>query len=119
MRAMTIRMKRNLLIFVAWPVGGALFGYLGFVIHDVVALMIFPWAFLIRRWTSRMRCPSCNVPVGWHRYKYGGEYWSPLTPKRCERCGHSLTETPETPGGPEDKDPRTPRTRTSTENNSR
>lgn len=89
-----ITRTRNILSFVGWPVGGFLLGVLGFVVHWTLALLVFPWAYVIDYLTTRIRCPSCDTPVGWHKYKLFGsefEWWSPFTPGRCEWCGHDLT----------------------------
>ncbi|GEM_PF-2620228 len=90
-----IRRTLNVLTFVVYPAGGFLLGYLGVVVHWVLALLVLPWACLMGFVTTRIRCPNCGVPVGWHTYRLLGarlfEWWSPFTPRRCEWCGHDLT----------------------------
>jgi hypothetical protein len=84
----------NLLTFAVYPIGGFFLAYLAVVVHWVLVLLIFPWVCLMGFLTTRIRCPNCNVPVGWHKYRFLAfryDYWSPLTPRRCEWCGSDLT----------------------------
>jgi hypothetical protein len=89
-----IRRTMNLLILVAHPVGCFFFAFLGVLIHWTLAFLAFPWLGLIGLLATGIRCPKCQVPVGWHTYRFLAfryEYWSPFTPRRCERCGYDLT----------------------------
>jgi hypothetical protein len=91
---MKIRKTRNLLFFVAYPLGGFFGGYLGFTVHWSLVLLVFPYVALLQFLTSRIRCPNCNTPVGWHKYRIRNftvaEWWSPITKRRCEHCGHEF-----------------------------
>lgn len=102
-RIRNIRRTLNLLTFVVYPLGGFLLAALG-VFHWVLALLIFPWLFVMGLLTTRIRCPGCDTPVGWHKYRLFGfdfEGWSPFTPGRCEWCGHDLTRREST--GPDSR----------------
>lgn len=88
---MNIRTKRNIIIFAIYPVLGFSIGYIGVAIHWIFALLIFPLSIYIQYITSKLRCPKCNIPVGWHKYKifiFEFNWWSPITKKICEHCGY-------------------------------
>lgn len=85
--------KRRIALFVVYPVAGVLFGILGFVIHWMLALLLIPLALAVGYYSTTIQCPNCKTPVGWHRFNMFGftfHGWSPITPKKCERCGHDL-----------------------------
>jgi len=87
---MTIRKKRNLIIFVVLPVGGSIFGFLGFV-HIAFIILFFLWLIFIGILTKNIKCPKCGTPVGLRKKKIGEteiETYSLFTKDRCDECGY-------------------------------
>ena len=89
-----VRRTRNIVSFVILPAGFFLLGYLGATVYWVFGLLSLPYGCLMAFLASRIRCPNCSTPVGWHKYNILGvrfEAWSLLTPQHCEHCGYDLT----------------------------
>ncbi len=92
---MNIRKKRNILIFVIFPIAVCLCGLLGAKYHWALAFLTYPLMLLILGAAAKIRCPNCGVPVGKHKYKLMGYVyysWSPFTKKSCDNCGYPLDE---------------------------
>jgi hypothetical protein len=84
----------NLLSFVLFPAGVLLFGYLAVVVHWLLALLGFPWLYLMDFLEKSMRCPNCGVSVGRRKYKVldvDFEAGPIFAPRRCQHCGYDLT----------------------------
>jgi hypothetical protein len=97
---MTIRRKRNILIFIIYPLSTASVVFLAFLIHDAIVLLVFPLVFLVYILAVRMRCPNCGTPVGWHEYKIGEfSFITPFTPKHCKHCDYSFDKGGTKKGG--------------------
>jgi hypothetical protein len=91
---MSIKRTMNLLMFVVFPAGVFLFGYLGAVVHWVLALLAFPWAYLVVFLQKSIRCPRCGVSVGRRKHRILDVEWDAgpvFAPRRCEHCGYDLT----------------------------
>jgi len=93
---MSVRAKAHLLNLLVLPAGFFLLGLLGMMIHPLIAFLALPHMILIRSYSLRIRCPSCDTPVHWRTHRlFGLRFedwsWSLLAPKRCEWCGHDLT----------------------------
>jgi DNA-directed RNA polymerase subunit RPC12/RpoP len=89
----SVRATRNGLLVTTF-VGTFAVGCLAAAAYDALAFLVFPFVLVISYLASRIRCPNCETPVGWHTYRVLGatfEWWSALTPKRCEHCGYDLT----------------------------
>jgi len=89
-----LQRTRNILVFGVYPAGFVLLIWLSARIHPLLGLLVFPFAFGVALAMKRMRCPRCSAPIGWHTLRFLGhelEWWSPLAPKNCQRCGHDLT----------------------------
>ena len=88
-----IKSRRDLWLFVLFPVVGFSLGILATYIHWAISLLVFPWAILVQYRTSRMCCPHCSQPVGKREVRMFGTqitWWSPLTPRKCVHCGNQL-----------------------------
>ena len=95
MPVMSVRARARFLNFVAFPVGCLGLFLLGVFTYEWIVYLAFPYMIIISSLIQRIRCPNCATPVGWHTYKFLGlrfEWWSSHFPKRCEWCGHDLTE---------------------------
>ena len=92
---MSVRTKARLLAFVATPLGFFSLGVLGMLVHPLFVFLAFAYMLVVHSYCMRIRCPDCATPVGWHTYRLLGlrfEWWYSLVPKRCEWCGHDLTQ---------------------------
>lgn len=77
------RLRRRLIFFVLWPVGGICIVVIGQFVGGLLAfIMMLVWVTTIVVTAYRVRCPSCKsrLPAG----KYT------LTPPKCPRCGNEL-----------------------------
>jgi hypothetical protein len=88
---MKIKTKRNILIFIIYPVSIFCVAFIALIIHDAIILLIFPLSYTIYIVAARMRCPNCSTPLGWHEYRIKKfSFITPFTPKRCKHCGYSF-----------------------------
>jgi len=94
---MSARRTSNILSFVIFPAGSLPLFLLGAAVHWIFAALVLPFVCLMGLWGSRIRCPKCNTPVDWHKYRILGfelEWWSALTPRYCEHCSYDLEQDP-------------------------
>ncbi len=88
---MTIKQKRNLLIFVIFPVGELLIGYLGIKIHPMIAIVGgFLYMGILSLVGLHIRCPRCQEPVSFSQRQFGAiklKMPAVFTPKSCVFCG--------------------------------
>ena len=85
--------RRNLLVFVAFPVGFIFIALMAVFIKDVLGLLVFPYVIIMDYLSRQLICTKCNTPLGWHEYKvlwFSFMWWSPLSPKICEHCDHDF-----------------------------
>jgi len=86
---MTIRQRRNFLIYVVFPVGTLSLGLLG-TLHWSFLVMAVILTIVVGKYVAGMNCPKCGIPVGLHKHiirKFEFEILSPFTKKACEHCG--------------------------------
>ncbi len=88
---MTIRKKRNVLIFMVFPIGASLFGYLSSY-HWIFTFLFFAFSYSIGKMTSMMKCPRCGTPIGHNEIVFFGlkieTNYSPFTKRKCFKCGY-------------------------------
>ena len=91
-----IRRTGTVLIFVVFPVGYCLLGYLWGRIHWVFGFVLVAFVVALLFLLRRMRCPKCGAPIGRATARLFGverRWWWLVAPpsKNCERCGYDLT----------------------------
>lgn len=77
------RLKRRLIFFVLWPLGGICIVVIGQFVGGLLALiMMLAWAMTLVAITYRVRCPDCKSRLPAGKYTH--------TPPKCPNCGNEL-----------------------------
>lgn len=87
------RTKYHRLVWILWPVGGAVIGWAAFALHTGLMGLLFVWALLVSFIARRVRCPSCGKEVG--LVAEGVRSFSRrrlIVPRECDQCGERLDE---------------------------
>jgi hypothetical protein len=62
--AISPRAKFHLLVWVAWPLGGAIAALPAYLVSPWFAVAFFLWAVYVQRATNNVRCPTCGHCTG-------------------------------------------------------
>jgi hypothetical protein len=89
------RTRFHLLVWVAWPVGGAVVALPAFLISPWFMIGFFLWAFYVQHATNNVRCPSCGNRVGFAKHSAWGLRHYFILPRHCEDCGRDLAKSNE------------------------
>lgn len=90
---MTPRAKYLCTLFVLFPIGFVALSCFAVWVLPLFALAILAWAVFIQIIGSRVRCPKCQLSVGWTDFcvlEIRLSWWTPLPKKNCSHCGFPL-----------------------------